>query len=523
MQCHDYDLYSISYSPNGWTDQELGALWLERDFEPITAQRNRTDGYRLLILDGHNSHCTFQFCKFAEENWIIVVCLPSHTTHALQPCDVGIFGPLSSSWRAEVLDSSRKMIPISKQNLIRLYHNARERAFKPSTICNAFAKTGIWPLNPDAIDSSLFEPAQNTTTKSAQPMAAEIPVYLLAPIHSEPTLSNASHTALAASTPAATPTPSVAMGPSPSPSIATTPISPSPSALGSARELSPASLLPPPSTSLPDAVVRYRLVNVPAQLPQDATQDQLERQNAELWEWVWSAKAHLERNYAQMVLMDKENQRLRLRAFGQAKRKATRGSSHARHMTSSEMLDELAFEDFEKNLKAVFVEAAPLFKDLRGAIDQYHNEIIQRQKEELRRQKEEERERKRVEEAAEKERRKVQRKEEQAAKRAETEAKKRAEKDQKAEERARAKAARQAAAQTTKGRRKQVIATGASDEPAAESVVEDVAEVGELQHGDETDVVLVQNARRGGHDGTGGSVEPVRRNPRRVGAGRRRE
>ncbi|KDQ53043.1 hypothetical protein JAAARDRAFT_39757 [Jaapia argillacea MUCL 33604] len=32
---------SISHSPNGWTDQELGLKWLQKDFEPKT----RTDGY----------------------------------------------------------------------------------------------------------------------------------------------------------------------------------------------------------------------------------------------------------------------------------------------------------------------------------------------------------------------------------------------------------------------------------------------------------------------------------------------
>jgi hypothetical protein len=34
------DLYiSISHSPKGWTDQELGELWMMKDFEPATAAR----------------------------------------------------------------------------------------------------------------------------------------------------------------------------------------------------------------------------------------------------------------------------------------------------------------------------------------------------------------------------------------------------------------------------------------------------------------------------------------------------
>jgi hypothetical protein len=58
---------SISISPNGWTDQELGALWLEKDFAPASATRLDDPGnYRLLILDGHNSHCTHRFIDFAQ-------------------------------------------------------------------------------------------------------------------------------------------------------------------------------------------------------------------------------------------------------------------------------------------------------------------------------------------------------------------------------------------------------------------------------------------------------------------------
>ena len=40
---------SISHSPKGWTDQELGEMWIKKDFEPATAAKNVTGGYHLLI------------------------------------------------------------------------------------------------------------------------------------------------------------------------------------------------------------------------------------------------------------------------------------------------------------------------------------------------------------------------------------------------------------------------------------------------------------------------------------------
>jgi len=52
----------------------------------------------------------------------------------------------------------------------------------------------------------------------------------------------------------------------------------------------------------------------------------------------------LEEDYAQMKLMDLENERLRKQAFEREKQKAQdkRSSGHAQHMTASENLDLLA-------------------------------------------------------------------------------------------------------------------------------------------------------------------------------------
>ncbi|KAF8223009.1 hypothetical protein L208DRAFT_1064392, partial [Tricholoma matsutake] len=97
--------------------------------------------------DGHNSHCTYPFIRFSAEHCIIIICLPSHTTHALQPCDVGVFGPLARAWKSQVTQASQENIPITKSNLLQYYHTARTTALKPATIQSTFRKTGIYPLD----------------------------------------------------------------------------------------------------------------------------------------------------------------------------------------------------------------------------------------------------------------------------------------------------------------------------------------------------------------------------------------
>ena len=324
--------HSISVSPKGWTDQELGSTWLQRDFEPETATRNTSNGYRLLILDGHNSHCTYRFCKFAEEHRILIICLPSHTTHILQPCDVGVFGPLSSYWKAQVNAASRAYIPITKSNLLSYYHTARENAFRKTTITAAFRKTGIHPLNPDAIDKAVFEPAKNTTTQAAQILPVQLPELLL-PI-SETT----------------TPTPHD-----------------EPSTTKAATMLQ----------TTPGIANRYLLVGLPPQLPHSASRQALEAQNEQLRAIANAACIQIQKDYTQMVLMDSENERLRQRAFAkQKKTKRTQTTTHPRHMTSNDVLDALALTDWRAAMKEVHKQAAPTFAARRKLID---NDIKQAQ------------------------------------------------------------------------------------------------------------------------------------------------
>ena len=108
----------------------------------------------------------------------MILCLPPHTTHALQPCDVGVFGPLAQAWKSEVTEASRNLIAITKENLLTFYDKARRTALKTNTIISSFRKTGIWPLNRDAIPPEAFEPAKNTTTLAAQPLPARLPSLL---------------------------------------------------------------------------------------------------------------------------------------------------------------------------------------------------------------------------------------------------------------------------------------------------------------------------------------------------------
>jgi hypothetical protein len=136
----------IGLSDNGWTNNELGLLWLEKVFEKHTMTRAQGK-YRLLILDGHTSHESAEFDLFCKNHQIIPLYMPSHSSDKLQPLDVGCFAPLKEAYGAEVMRSIQNSIHhINKENFLDLYKGAR-KALSPSNIRSGFRASGLVPLN----------------------------------------------------------------------------------------------------------------------------------------------------------------------------------------------------------------------------------------------------------------------------------------------------------------------------------------------------------------------------------------
>lgn len=62
------------------------------------------DHTQLSVIDGNDSHVTWEFLRYCLENDIIPLCLPAHSTHILQPLDVGLFGPLARNYSTALDD-----------------------------------------------------------------------------------------------------------------------------------------------------------------------------------------------------------------------------------------------------------------------------------------------------------------------------------------------------------------------------------------------------------------------------------
>jgi hypothetical protein len=156
----DSDDVYFAASENGWTCNSLGLQWLEKIFDPHTKEKAGR-GRRLLIVDRHSSHVNMAFLDWADRHRIIVAVMPAHSTHRLQPLDVGLFAPLSTAYTKQLNALAFKslgMVSMTKRFFYPLFRDAFNEAFTQKNIEHAFEKTGIWPYDPEQVLSKLRKP-----------------------------------------------------------------------------------------------------------------------------------------------------------------------------------------------------------------------------------------------------------------------------------------------------------------------------------------------------------------------------
>lgn len=168
------DDWRFEVSPNGWTSDEIGLRWLQKLFIPSTIARTKGK-YRLLILDGHGSHLTPKFDEICTQNDIIPICMPAHSSHLLQPLDIGCFAVLKRSYGRLVETKMRLGINhIDKLDFLEAYPYARTEAFKPETIKNSFSAAGLVPYDPDRVFSKLDIQLRTPTPSGSQESDCEL-------------------------------------------------------------------------------------------------------------------------------------------------------------------------------------------------------------------------------------------------------------------------------------------------------------------------------------------------------------
>ena len=139
-------------------------------FKKHTAHRTKGT-YQLLIIDGHGSHVTLEFDLFCKEHSIITLCMPPHSSHLLQPLDVGCFSVLKRLYGRQIETLMRNGVNhIDKQDFLKAYYTARTETMNQSNIQSSFAAIGVVPYDPERVLSKL-----NTQLRTPTPPPLPLP------------------------------------------------------------------------------------------------------------------------------------------------------------------------------------------------------------------------------------------------------------------------------------------------------------------------------------------------------------
>lgn len=148
----------VLMTPKGSMNIATFCTWIEH------LAKYKPPGKCLLIFDGAKCHLDHTIVDVAERHNVALFCLPSNTTHELQPMDKSVFRSFEYHWDDQVLQywTRYKDRNITKQRFGEIFSVVWDKSVTPANIKAGFAATGIFPFNPEAIPELAFAPSEVT-------------------------------------------------------------------------------------------------------------------------------------------------------------------------------------------------------------------------------------------------------------------------------------------------------------------------------------------------------------------------
>lgn len=152
----------VEKSAKGYMTNELFKIFLKH------LSKYKSQGPCLLIFDGAACHLDLSIVDISDSLGINLYCLPSNTTHELQPLDKAVYRSFEHYWDAELLsfmDQNRdKKLTKARFNII--LSSVWSKCMTHSNITSGFKVTGLYPFNPQAIPETAFAPSILTEARA---------------------------------------------------------------------------------------------------------------------------------------------------------------------------------------------------------------------------------------------------------------------------------------------------------------------------------------------------------------------
>lgn len=132
--------------------------------------QNKSPGKCLLIFDGASSHLDARIVDAADAHDILLYCLPSNTTHELQPLDKSVNKSFEHFWDEEVLlyAYQHPECKLTKARFTKIFTKVWSKCMTKDNIISGFRATGLFPYDPSAISEEAYAPSVLTLMPDPQ-------------------------------------------------------------------------------------------------------------------------------------------------------------------------------------------------------------------------------------------------------------------------------------------------------------------------------------------------------------------
>jgi len=122
----------------------------------------------MLLFNEYESHLSMSVVNYAQKKKILLICLLSHTTHLLQPLNVGLFDSLQHYYVLKVNRLAQLSIShVSKPQFLEILASAQLKAYTTKNVTFTWKKMGIELYNPVPILDRIFDTQSSTSSFTA--------------------------------------------------------------------------------------------------------------------------------------------------------------------------------------------------------------------------------------------------------------------------------------------------------------------------------------------------------------------
>ncbi|KAK6168029.1 hypothetical protein SNE40_004071 [Patella caerulea] len=160
---------------SGWVNEELFLDYLNHFIRQTRCSQEKKV---LLILDNHEAHISLAAIDLAKQNGVVLLTMPPHTSHRLQPLDVCCFKPFKTAY-VRAMENWMRSNPgktITIYEIPEFVAHAQLHGLTAKNILSGFQSTGIFPYNRDLFDETEFSPAAVTDRDLPQELEKNDPI-----------------------------------------------------------------------------------------------------------------------------------------------------------------------------------------------------------------------------------------------------------------------------------------------------------------------------------------------------------